>query len=59
MKICKGCGREYVDGISDHENPIYELGELFLKATNREGENDLCPDCREEAGIFTMLGFGQ
>ena len=59
MKTCKRCLREYDDSISDHDNPVYELGELFLKTTDREGENDLCPDCREEAGIFTLLGFGQ
>ena len=58
MKRCKRCGREYDDGISAQKNPAYELGELFL-ATDPEGENDLCPDCREETGIFTLLGFGQ
>jgi len=59
MKRCKRCQREYEDGISAQKNPAYELGELFLKATDPEGENDLCPDCREVAGIFTLLGFGQ
>ncbi|TSA48168.1 MAG: hypothetical protein D4R56_00875 [Deltaproteobacteria bacterium] len=59
MKTCKRCLREYEDSISVHKNPAHELGELFLKATEPEEENDLCPDCREEMGIFTLLGFGQ
>lgn len=59
MKTCKRCLREYDDGISVHKNPAHELGELFLEATVPEGENALCPDCREETGIFTLLGFGQ
>ncbi|MFH2120819.1 MAG: hypothetical protein ABIJ25_10550 [Pseudomonadota bacterium] len=59
MKTCKRCLREYDDSISVHKNPAHELGELFFKATEPEGENDLCPDFREEMGIFTLLGFGQ
>lgn len=31
----------------------------ILKATDPERENDLCPDCREDMGIFTLLGFGK
>jgi hypothetical protein len=59
MKTCKRCLRKYNDSLSVHKNPADELGELFLKATDPEGGNDLCPDCREETGIFTLLGFGQ
>lgn len=59
MKTCGRCLREYDDGISVHENPARELGELFLEATDPEGENDLCADCREETGISILLGFGQ
>jgi hypothetical protein len=59
MKICRRCLREYDDSISAHWNPADELGELFLEATDPVGENDLCPDCLEETGIFTLLGFGQ
>ena len=59
MKTCKRCLREYDDSIFAHKSPAHELGKLFLEATEPEGENDLCPDCREETGIFTLLGFGQ
>jgi hypothetical protein len=59
MKTCKRCLREYEDSISVHKNPAHELRELFLEAIDPERENDLCPDCREETGIFTLLGFGQ
>lgn len=59
MKRCERCLREYDDGISIHKSPARELGELFLEATEPDGESNLCPDCREETGIFTLLGFGQ
>jgi hypothetical protein len=59
MKICKGCLREYDDKISVQKNPVHELGELFVQSTDPEGENDLCPACTRETGIFNLLGFGQ
>jgi hypothetical protein len=59
MKTCKRCLRKYEDSISVHRSPAHELGELFLKAADPEREYELCPDCREETGIFTLLGFGQ
>jgi hypothetical protein len=59
VKTCNRCLREYDDTISVQKNPADDLGEMFLKATDPERENDLCPDCREEMGIFTLLGFGK
>ena len=59
MKTCKRCLREYDDRIFIHKNPVGDLAELFLKATDPESGNDLCPDCRDETGIFNLLGFGQ
>jgi hypothetical protein len=59
MKTCKRCLREYEESISVHKSPAHELGELFLKAADPEGENNFCPDCQEETGIFILLGFGQ
>ena len=59
MKTCTRCLREYDEGDSGGCDPAHKLGKLFLAATNPEGEDDLCPDCREETGIFTLLGFSQ
>ena len=59
MKTCNRCLREYDDTIFAHKSPAHELSELFLAATDPEREKELCPDCREETGIFTLLGFGQ
>ncbi|PIP08587.1 MAG: hypothetical protein COX51_03750 [Syntrophobacteraceae bacterium CG23_combo_of_CG06-09_8_20_14_all_50_8] len=59
MKTCKRCQREYDEQVFVDNGPAQELGALFLEVTNPEIENDLCPDCREDAGILTLLGFGQ
>ncbi|MEI7673988.1 MAG: hypothetical protein WCK00_17925 [Deltaproteobacteria bacterium] len=59
MKTCKRCLREYDDRLYIHKNQAHELGELFLGATDPEGANDLCFDCREVTGIFTLLGLDQ
>jgi hypothetical protein len=59
MKTCRRCLREFDDRLYIHKNQAHELGELFLEATDPEGENVLCPGCQEETGIFNLLGFGQ
>lgn len=59
MKTCKRCLQEYEEEFPVESDPAHELGTLFLEVTNPEIENDLCPDCREDAGILTLLGFGQ
>jgi hypothetical protein len=59
MKTCKKCLREFDDSICVCKSPVHELGELISKVADQEKETDLCPDCRKEKGIFTLLGFGQ
>jgi hypothetical protein len=37
---------------------VVALGELFLESAGEEPSN-LCPACREEAGIVFLPGFGE
>ena len=57
MPRCKKCGQKFDDdnGVA---SPAKTLGELFLEATE-EDPRDLCPRCREELGIFNLLGFDE
>jgi hypothetical protein len=55
MPRCRKCGEKYdeEDGLM---SPVEALGELFLESAGEESR-DLCPPCREELGIFALLGF--
>jgi len=59
MKICRRCGREYDEHDHDNNNPAQTLGKLYWDNADTEGEDALCPACREEIGILNLLGFGQ
>lgn len=54
MKICDNCLKEYFDE-DDPATPMEELGGIALDAMG--DSPNLCPDCREELGILTLLGF--
>ncbi|MBN1547656.1 MAG: hypothetical protein JW902_13480 [Syntrophaceae bacterium] len=56
MKTCDHCLREYSDE-DDPVTPAEELGGIVLDAM--EDSPNLCPECREELGILTLLGFGK
>ena len=55
MPRCRKCGEKYdeEDGLM---SPVEALGELFLESAGEE-PCDLCPACREELGMFALLGF--
>ena len=57
MPRCRKCGRKYdeEDGVM---GPMETLGELFLESTGEEPSN-LCPECREELGVISLLGFDE
>jgi len=57
MPICKKCGEKF-DEESKAVSPAETLGALFLESAGEEPDN-LCPKCREELGIFALLGFDQ
>ncbi len=57
MPRCKECGNKF-DEENGGTSPAETLGELFLESAGKEPSN-LCPKCREEMGIFTLLGFDE
>jgi len=57
MKICKKCFREFDEEDVVNISPAAELADIFLQDIGVDDVNDLCPDCREELGIVTLLGF--
>ena len=58
MKVCMRCGREFED---DHffSNPFMEIGEIYLESNGTTSIDDICPECREDLGIMSLLGFGE
>jgi hypothetical protein len=57
MPRCRKCGEKYdeEDGVM---SPVESLGELILESAG-ESPRNLCPACREEAGVTGLLGFDE
>ena len=53
---CRRCLRDYNEPWSS-TTPIDELGQIMLKNVNNYYTDDLCPDCTEQLGMFTLLWF--
>ena len=58
MKTCVKCGREFED---DHlySTPFIEIGNIYLESTRTVSIDEICPECREDLGIMSLLGFGE
>lgn len=59
MKICKLCQKVFEDDSAREENPAEAIGNLFLESGNETEASEICPECKEDAGILTLLGFDQ
>jgi hypothetical protein len=58
MRVCRECGEVFDE--DDHEyNPASELGDIFLEFTWESDTEYLCPRCKEELGIVSLLGFDE
>jgi len=53
---CRRCNREYKEPLSS-ATPIDELGQTMMKNINNYYTDDICPDCKEQLGMFTLLWF--
>ena len=53
---CRRCLRDYNEPWSS-TTPIDELGQIALKSVSNYYTDELCPDCREQLGLFTLLWF--
>jgi hypothetical protein len=36
-----------------------EIGDIYLESTGTVRIDDICPECREDLGIMSLLGFGE
>ena len=59
MKICKLCQKVFEDDSARGENPAEAIGNLFLESGDETDASEICPECKENAGILMLLGFGQ
>lgn len=59
MKICKLCQRVFEDDLAGEKNPAEAIGDSFLESGNETEADEICPDCKENAGVLTLLGFDQ
>jgi len=58
VTVCRRCLREY-DEPEGSTTPVEELGRIFLEDISGYYTGQLCPDCREQLGMFTLLWFGK
>ncbi|MEN6359629.1 MAG: hypothetical protein ABFD59_06200 [Smithella sp.] len=59
MNICKLCQKVFENDSARDENPAEAIGNLFLENGIEVEANEICPECKEDAGILMLLGFGQ
>jgi hypothetical protein len=58
MRSCSKCGESFREE-DEERDPALDLGEMFLEHMEDEAAEDVCPKCKEELGIFNLLGFGE
>ncbi len=58
MNVCIRCDREFED---DHffSNPFRKIGDIYLESIGTAKIDYICPECREDLGIMSLLGFGE
>ena len=59
MRICTNCFREFDEKEILESSPGVDLADNALQDIGIDDVNDLCPDCREDLGVMTLLGLGQ
>jgi hypothetical protein len=59
MKTCKRCFREFNEEELPDVRPTNDLADILLQDISGGDVSDLCPECSEELGMVTLLGFGQ
>ena len=55
MKTCSNCGQSIQE--NDMKNAAEILGELQETSTGEFDDQNLCQACKEELGMFSLMGF--
>ncbi len=58
MKTCKYCDEPFDEAEEDTELPG-QLGAMFLDRAGYTDSDDVCPRCKEELGILSLIGTGE
>ena len=59
MKTCSSCGRPIEEAEFNPDNPAEILGDLFRESVSPADDSALCPTCKEDLGILSIMGFGE
>jgi hypothetical protein len=57
MKLCKRCFKEFDEDENIYSIPARELRDIFISDIGDMNIEDICPDCREELGVMSLMGF--
>jgi hypothetical protein len=57
MKLCSNCGQPIQE--DSNKKPVEILGDLFEKSNSEVDDHCLCQVCKEEMGMFSLMGFGE
>ncbi|MGD0236763.1 MAG: double zinc ribbon domain-containing protein [Syntrophorhabdales bacterium] len=55
-KTCRRCGEEFEEGDNEHDL-VTELGDMFVESMSGSRPDELCPKCRKDVAVTTLLGF--
>jgi len=57
MKQCSNCGEPIYE--DSNENPAETLGAIAEQSSSDVDVSCLCPVCKEQLGILSLMGFGE
>jgi len=55
--LCKRCFREFDENENLDFSPARDLGDIFISDNGDMNIEDICPECREELGVMSLMGF--
>lgn len=59
MELCRICGHPFEEDDGIPKSPAETLGDLFHKSTCSVDNAVLCPACKEERGMLSLMGLGE
>jgi hypothetical protein len=57
MEVCRICGHPLGENNDIPQSPVEILGDLFLKSFSSVDDSDMCPSCKKEHGLLSLMGL--
>jgi hypothetical protein len=57
MEVCRICGHPLGENNDIPQSPVEILGDLFLKSFSSVDDSVLCPACKKERGLRSLMGL--